>query len=1087
MRIVLILLGIGSSFGYANYFIPLAEYTNANSIDDEKDNTVNHINWELDQKVITGLVTDAEGMPLAGANIIEKGTLNGTQADMDGNFSISVVNGNTTLVVSYIGFTTKEVIVNEQANYLIVLEENASGLDEVVVVGYQTKEKKNLTGSVSVIKSEVLENRPTSILSNLLPGLASGVSIGTSNPGRIGVGTDPRNIRVGALATRNSPGVLVIIDGITGNIDDVNPNDVETISILKDAEAAIYGSRASEGVIVITTKRGGKPSLKTSINTTFTIPNIHPRKSSTIEYMNYLKEGWANNNTTPLWRFGQVFKYIEDNNLTSEEAISAGNFAHRTVGGFPDTPVMYLGGNSDWHDILYGTAVTYNYDVALSGSSDKTNYYAALGVVDQESMLRVGVNSNRIYYTRLKYEYKHNNFITVGANLSLRANKWVEPTDYVGAQNTAASRASFDHPYTPMGRYMSWNAAPSLIGTLIDGGDRNSIRYSVQPQLYATITPTHNFDITGRFSTTIVAQKERYLGKSFRTYFYDESPGALNRQPFQTTVGVVNAFDQTFTGNLTANYKFDIGEDHFFRSLAGISHEEFLYDTTRAWRNNLVFDQLFSLNLGDSEEQFNSDTQSEIALQSFFGNLSYSYKDRYVIEGTYRRDGSSRFADGYKWDSFYGLGAAWNISNEDFFESLDISQFNNLKLRFSWGQLGNQGSIDTYSYVSAINIGTGSLLGTPGSVSPAQVATLGSFPNLNATWEASEKMNFGIDGDFFNNRLNLEGNYFITETRNAFYRQDFPAILGANPPQINGANFKAKGWNISLGWADKIGKDFSYNTRFNIFDANTEIISLADSPVVAYGYNGFVEGQALGTVYGLSFDGLIANDSDLADYYERISGGVPTNLRPGDAKYKDLDGDGVLEFREFKLDENGNIAADSGDLINLGDVEKHFEYNFNLNLKWKNLDFGVLLLGVGKQSVYDETPKNYDQPWNQPLEHYIDNYWTPTKTDGHYPRANVTNASFNRDVQNNNYRLSDAPYMKLNNAYLAVKNIQLGYSFPDEVMNKIKLDKMKIYANISDVGFLINNMPRSYSPESPFNANVTPYPITLSLGLNLNF
>ncbi|MBC6999827.1 SusC/RagA family TonB-linked outer membrane protein [Cytophaga sp. FL35] len=1039
------------------------------------------------QQAITGTVVDSSGLPLAGANIVEKGTSNGTQTDFDGNFSLNVSNPDAVLVVSYIGFKSTEVPITESSTLNIVLQEDAEGLDEVVVVGYQNKEKANLTGSVAVIDKEVLQNRPTNNLSTLLPGLAAGVSVALPNPGRIGQNTDNRNIRIGALATRNTPGVLVIIDGVQASINSINPNDVESISILRDAEAAIYGSRASEGVIVITTKRGGKPSIEASINTSIAIPNIHPEKSTTIEYMNYLKEGWELSNSTPLWRFPQVFQYMEDNKLTSESAIKDGNFAHEVVGAFPDTPYMLLGGNSNWYDIIYNNAMTYTYDLNVSGSSDKLNYYASLRTVDQGSMLRFGTNENQTYFGRLKVDYTHNEKFKFGANIGITTNNLKEPTNYEAAQNVLAGRASFDHPYTPEGRYMSWNAAPNPIGLFKDGGNREAVTYRLNPQLYATYTPISGLDITGRFTKTFTGLKSRSILKSFRTYYLDEAPGVLNAQQPQTNVSVSNVFDQTFIGNLTASYKTSIGNNHTVRALLGVSHEEFIYDTTNAWRRNLVYDQLPSLVLGDSEEQFNNDVQSEISLKSLFGNLSYSFKDRYTVEGTFRRDGSSRFAQGFKYDSFFSLGGAWNVSNENFIKNLDFSALNSLKLRASWGQLGNQGSIGVYSFASTLSLGTGVLLGAPGAVAPAQVATLGRFPNLDATWEAADKTNFGLDATLFNNRLSLEGNYFITETKNAFFTKEYPSILGAPAPQINGANFKATGWIASVGWNDRLGKDFSYNARFNISDANTEVITLADSPVVGYGYNAFVEGNPLGSVYGYQFEGLVEDEADLTEYYENITGGITTLLRPGDAKYADLDGDGILEGREYKEDEDGNPTEDSGDLINLGDTEKHYEYNFNLGLNYKNFNFSALLIGVGKWTVFDQTPVNYSFPWVQPYEHYIDNYWTPTRTNGHYPRPSVVNGSFNNAVQGNNYVFSDASYMKRNNAYLLLKNVQLGYTFPKVVMDKLNMNKIQLYVNASDVGFLVNNMPKSYNPESPYNANLTPYPITVSLGLNLNF
>jgi TonB-linked SusC/RagA family outer membrane protein len=701
-------------------------------------------------------------------------------------------------------------------------------------------------------------------------------------------------------------------------------------------------------------------------------------------------------------------------------------------------------------------------------------------------MLKLGVNSNTEYNARVKMEYKHSDKLTVGFNIPLSTQSIEEPTDYVGAQNFANFRWSFDHPYTQEGRYMSWNAAPSLVGRFIDAGDATIVNYRINPQVYATFTPIKNLDISGRFTKSIFTQRRRAVFKSFRTYFYDESPGGLNIQPFQSNVDVRNWFDQTFIGNVTASYRTTIANDHTVRALVGVSHEEFLDDFARAWRNNLVFDGLSSLDIGDSEEQFNDDAQSEVSLKSVFGNLSYSFKDRYTLEGTFRRDGSSRFARGFKYDSFFSIGGAWNVTNEQFIQDLNLTALNSLKIRASWGQLGNQGSIGTYSFASTLNIGTGVLLGVPGSVAPAQVATLGSFPNLSATWEAADKTNFGIDATLFNNRLSLEANYFITETKNGFFRQDFPSIIGANPPQVNGANFKATGWIASLGWTDKINEDLNYNLRFNISDANTEVLELADSPVVSYGFNDFVEGQAIGTMYGLAFDGLIEDDADLADYYSRITGGITSLLRPGDAKYKDLDGDGILEFREYKEDANGNPTSDSGDLINLGDTERHYEYNMNIGLNWKNFDFSALLTGVGKWTVFDQTPQGYALPWIQPYEHYIDNYWLPTRTDAHYPRPFVVNGSFNQAVSVNNYRVSDAPYSRRSNAYLLLKNIQLGYTLPKSITDKINIQRLKFYVNASDVGFLINNMWDSYSPESPFNANVTPYPITVSFGLNVN-
>lgn len=1043
------------------------------------------------QKSITGKITDEQGEPLPGVTVLIKGTINGTVTNGEGAYNITVDDANTILQFSFVGMVTQEIEVGNQTSINVTLMSDAINLEEVIAVGYQTKHKKNLTGSVSTISSEQLENRPTAKLTSVLVGAAPGLTVTRSNPGRIGHTSE--SIRIGGITSRSNPGVLVVIDGIpqegaTSALNTINPNDVESITVLKDAEAVIYGARASGGVLVVTTKRGSKPTLNASVSTSFRVPNIYPRKTNIIQMFEMLEEGWANNNITPMWGFPKVFKYIDDNNLTFDMIKNNDRKYVITDGAqFPDTPYLEFG-HTDWMDEMYSTGVSKNYDVSASGSSEKTNFYASLGIVDEGTMLNYGKNTSYTYYTRLKYEYKHNDIIKVGANIALRYQKLTEPTAYGTVQSLAADKHTYDHPYTPEGRYMNWGGFQNPIGWAIEGGDHIRKFYDVKPQLYAELTPISSLKIRANFAKNASFTNGRSISKSFQHYYGTEQPSFLNRQAHQTSVGSQLVINDSFTGNLQATFNKSFKDKHDWRALAGISHEELSYDETTAWRNDLVYDGLQTLNLGNSEEQFNSDKQTQVAIRSAFGNLSYTFSDRYVVEGNMRYDGSSRFAEGYKWDSFFGGGLAWNVTNEDFIKSLGLTNLNGLKLRASWGQLGNQASIGLYDFVSRVNISQSNLiLGDPTSVARLQTATLSGFPSLTRTWEVAEKMNFGYDLEMFNNRLTSAANYFITNTDNMFYSEEFPSLLGTSPPSINGAHVRTKGWDLSLLWKDNINNNFSYFARFGISDAKSKVISLSDSRIVSYGYNSFVEDQPVGTIYGFDYDGLIKDDADLADYLDRTTAGITRRVRVGDAKYKDLDGDGIIEAAQYKIGEDGQPTADSGDLIDLGDAEQHYIYHFNLGFSWKGIDFSMLLNGVGEWNIWERNASELGFPWIQPMEHYYNNTWSPDRPTAKYPRLSTIGSDFSNDRNDNNYRYSNAPYVQQNVPYLAIKNIKLGYTVPKAFTQRLKMDKLYVYANIDDLGYIINKMPGSYSPEQPYNRNIAPYPQVFSFGLDINF
>ena len=380
------------------------------------------------------------------------------------------------------------------------------------------------------------------------------------------------------------------------------------------------------------------------------------------------------------------------------------------------------------------------------------------------------------------------------------------------------------------------------------------------------------------------------------------------------------------------------------------------------------------------------------------------------------------------------------------------------------------------------------MLGSPGSYHEPQKASSSGFPALDLSWEIAEKTNFGIDVTALNKRLNISANKFITRTNNMFYNEQFPEILGATPPRINGAKMKVNGWDFQIKWQDQLGADFRYFINASVFDSKSRIVELPDSRVIGLGVNDFVEGEIYKSVYGFKYDGIIQNEEELAAYNDALEGSITPYLRVGDARFKDMDGDGVLEPFAYKT-ENGEPTADSGDLVRIGDTMPHYMYNINFGFSWKGLDFSMLLDGIGKLYVWDGVTGEYDAPWRQPLDHYYGKTWTEDKPYAFYPKLHIRGGSVTGgQINGHNFRWSDASYKRLSNAFLAIKNVKVGYQLPTSWANKIKTERLYVYASGTDLGFLINNMPsKSFYPYSGFNTNVMPVPSIVAFGLDINF
>ena len=1021
---------------------------------------------EIQQQTVTGKIVDENGQPLAGASVIEKGTTNGTQADFDGNFSINVTSKNAILTVSYLGFLSQEVTIGDQDNITIALEEDVANLDEVVVVGYGTKTKGALTGATSTVKSEQFASRPQTEVVTSLQGAAPGLLV---TRGSGDVGFENNNIQIRGITSRNDPGVLIVIDGIPQRQSDaralnsLNPQDIENLTILKDAQAAIYGARAAGGVIIVTTKKGksGKPQFSYDTNVSIVAPVDSPRRTNLIQHMAMASEAFEND--------GNANHFFRDvNAVVSAPGFQLDNSV--IPGPFGDTPTTWLG-HTEWADVMWGTDIMHSHNLSVSGRTDKSNYYVSVGVLDQNSTLKFGKNSNLRYFTRVKYDYQViDNILKLGTNISLEKQKIERPNEYNRMLGSISGAWSSMPLYTPGGNYYNFGGFTPPHAFAIDGGDDIFTNYRTRLQFSALFTPFKGFSINTDFSTNLDVQEYDFEQAVFQFHNYNENPSFRNRNNG-------NAFGSRYTrnthqvSNVYATYDTSFG-NHNINVVAGTSHEEVDDKQFAAWRRD-VNEGLRVFGNGDPEQQFNSDSKSQYAISSYFGRLSYDFDKKYIVEANYRRDGSSRFAEEFRWGDFFGVSAGWVISKEAFLSNLNI--FDNLKLRASYGQLGNQNNVGRFDHFSRIGILGELPFGNP--TAPVRAQLTGEVPPLASqvrTWETVNAYNYALDFAILDSRLSGTIDYFFKNTTDILFGQDFPETLGIAPPTVNGGELEVKGIELTLNWQDKIG-DFEYFINANYFDNTSEVTSLLDSQVVRQGFNALVEGYSAGSYFGLNYQGLITDQATL-DEYKTIQG-VPGNLRIGDAMFEDTDGDGIIE--PGRVYEEGN--PDSGDLIYLGNNNRRHNFFLSFGANYKGFDFSAQFQGVGAWKIEHTNSPLGGNWWVQPHAYQ----YNQTFNEADRPNATWPKLTSNGGIDGWNWRPSNAAYRLQDNPYVRLKNLQFGYTLPSNLVEKISLSKVRVYFSGNDL-WEAHKLPQGSDPEN-FYRFVTPFNRQYSIGLNVTF
>ncbi|HBL74918.1 MAG TPA: SusC/RagA family TonB-linked outer membrane protein [Prolixibacteraceae bacterium] len=1005
-------------------------------------------------KTVTGKVTDSSGQPLPGVSVVLKGTTTGTITDGNGNYTLSNVPENAIFQFSFVGMKPMEIAIGGKAQIDVTLSEDAIGIEEVVAVGYGVQKKVNLSGAVaSVNMSELTDSRPVTNISNALSGLAAGVSV-TSSSNR--PGNDDATILVRGQGTLNVSSPLIIIDGVEAAINSVNPQDVESISVLKDAaSAAIYGSRAANGVILITTKQGKEGTLKMDYNGYVSFESI--RKTLTpvsnyADYMEYMNEGYLNSKLATSFSQGMI------------DAWRSGT-----------DPLLYP--NTNWIDDTFQQSVASNHVFSMSGGSDKIRFYSSFGYLNHPGVME---NSGQEKYSaRLNIEGDVRPWLKLGANINGYFSDLDVGTDNIESATGVFAYSSATTPgmvfRSPDGRYgavnnseddpQSSNNNPLRNLNSVSG---NYGKHNIRSRFFGTLSPFKGFSVTGSFNYDFTDEQ------------LEKIPVFLDGWNFLTNTITLVGGGKTYVTNkdskvirhfedVVARYENKFFNDQLdFGIMAGASQEQYLSKNFSTTRYDLIDPKLTAIDAATGEAT-SSGSATEWAMRSYFGRMNLSWENKYLLEFNLRSDASSRFLEDKRWGYFPSASAAWRIDQEEFMQVLTDQWLNSLKLRVSYGSLGNNSLHDSNPNLN--NYAAQSVFATSNySWGNAMVVGLAQTALSNAflTWETTYVTNIGVDFGVMSNRLTGTIDVFNKKTEDILIDLPAPSVHGTSTlPKQNSATVTNKGFELTLGWQDKSG-DFSYGINGNFTYAKNTVDKFKGDDYSLSGVNYIREGYSINAQYMLRVDRIIQTDEDLAIVQEMLANnpnafaayGIP---KKGDLLYKDITGEGIVNSDDREVVSDGNNPK--------------FLFGLNTTFGYKGFDLSVLLQGVAGVEVYWQ-----HHQYNTPTVHYgyqlnkevVEGRWYEGRTDATYPR--LLQYSDTRNTQASDFYLEDKSYLK-------IRNIQLGYTMPKSITSKLFMDRLRIYGSLEN--FFTFTSYNGFDPE--VNGMAYPSMKQAVIGINLTF
>ena len=1066
-------------------------------------------------RTVSGKVLDNQQQPLIGAAVLISGTSTGTTTDVNGSFSMSVPSGDVVLEVSSLGYITRKVSVPAaKSSVNVTLDEDNMTLNETVVVGYGTQKKVNLTGAISVVDDKALKDRSSHNLVTMLQGSVPGLNITTQsgNPGSTG------KLNIRGFTSINEANPIVLIDGALGDLEDVNPNDVESISVIKDAAAAaVYGARAAYGVILVTTKKGSSDDGKAKIRYSGRFGWEEPTTSTDYEDRGY----WSVYTLDTFWKTqaaGTPYTGYTEHDMM--ELLARVNDKTEN----PDRPwvvkevrngkeqwIYYC--NTDWyHEMFRDRHPVQQHNISVSGGTKNVRYFISGGYDRQTGIMKAAEpDVFQKYNLRAKIDAKLNKIMSLSNNTSFYNSNysWIGVGDiqdvFRNLRHTPASFPLFNPDGTglynnPLIIGGNYNVANGRQIVFAMGKHKNfDKKFNFTNTTELVIKPVDHFNVTANFTYRRVNRNEMHRTVNIP---FGVRPGVTDA--YTTGAGLNQLEERTrrydyYTGNIFGTYENSFKDAHNLKVMLGFNVETYQYKNVTAKGQNLSDENLNDFNLVSPDESGAIITtlaggQSEYALAGFFGRLNYDYKGRYLIEASGRYDGSSRFAKGHRWGLFPSVSGGWRISEEDFFKPLR-NVVDNLKLRASFGSLGNQNVSSYYTYMRLISISDFSAYSFNEGSAMAKYSTLGAPVASNLTWETAEQWDGGLDLAMLNNRLNLTADVYVRNTKNMLTDGvELPAVYGATVPQMNTADLRTKGYELSLTWRDRIsvaGSPLEYSLGFNLSDYQSHITKY-DNKDKTFAKK-YYEGMRIGEIWGFVTDGLYQSTEEAQEYAKKvdlsyINKRITGGWQAGDLKFVDLDNDGILGI-------GSNTVDKPGDRKILGNSLPSLSYGINASVRWLGFDASVFFQGTGNHYWYPTgQAMGFWGPYSYPYLTYLQkdflkDVWAEDNPDAYFTRPMAYSATSGPMSYVNDRYLQNIRYMRL-------KNLTVGYTVPVSLTKKIGIDQIRVYFSGENLCYWspLKKHTKYVDPEAAFNRSsgvdnnaYYPWQKTCTFGVDITF
>ncbi|MEC4115236.1 TonB-dependent receptor [Myroides pelagicus] len=989
---------------------------------------------------VKGIVADFQGSTLPGATVVNLTTEESVMTDLEGEFSIKAKSEDK-LSISFMGYESLEVFARNDMR--IKLHQNSSKLDEIVVIGYGTIKKKDLTGSVGQVSGELVEERNTTQLSQALQGQISGVTV-TRNSNKTGTGA---TIRVRGVTTIGDSNPLIVVDGVAvDNIDEVNTNDISEISVLKDAAASsIYGARAASGVILITTKRAKKDAFEFAYKVDYGI-HTPTQMAKSVDYKRYM----------------QMINEMSWNDAGNPENGQNSIYSEQEIGNWLENnkkdPDLYP--ITDWQDLLIRKAAyQQRHSFSMSGGGDKIT--SRLSVTYDNNQALYAIENFKRIMTRLNNSVKINKYLSGDVDFSYNSTSQVTPVN-----NPIWEALRYAPIYAAKwqdGRIAEGKTGSNAYASLHYGGENKHYSDKVFGRFSLNIEPIEDLKVSFVVAPQLFFNRRKNFTKQIAYYDLQDPnrfSGYINGHSTTTLQENRNEGKQ-LTKQLLINYNKEIAK-HSFSLLAGYEDNYNSIENLGAGATNLELDNFPYLDLAPVGFMTNSGNKYETAYRSYFGRLIYAFDDKYHIQANIRKDGSSRFHSDYRWGTFPSISLGWSVSNENFMRNQNV--FSNLKLRASWGTLGNE-RIGNYPYQSSIGF-SNTLFYQDGEILTSLTAAQIQYAIENITWETTSSIDLGVDMYFLNNRLGVTFDYYQKRTKDMLLELEIPSYMGFENPNQNAGEMNTKGWDLDLTWRDNIN-DLKYSIGFNLSDAKSTMGNLNGRVVIN---NGKIirQGTSYNQWYGYLAQGIFQNQQEIDN-----SPLLSQSTKPGDIKYQDISGPlGVPD---------GKISADY-DRIPLKESLPRYTYGGNLHMEYKGIELGLTFQGVGKKQtlISEQQIRPFQSSWTTPIQEIDGKYWSVYNTEqeniqAKYPRLSHTSA------ESNNYQTSS--FWMVDGSYFRIKNVTIAYSFPKKLTSQILIDRLRVYMSLNDF-FTVSKLPKGFDPETNYNSYITK---SFNFGVSVNF